>query len=80
TLRRATNRVRVNVELVAARDDSMIWADSYDRDLTDIFAIQSEIAQTIAHKLTAKLSPSEQKLIEQKPTENLAAYDLYLEG
>jgi TolB-like protein len=78
TLRRAANRVRVSVELVEARNDSMIWADSYDRELTDIFAIQSEIAQTIAGKLTATLSPSEQKLIEQKPTENLAAYDLYL--
>jgi TolB-like protein len=80
TVRRAANRVRVSIELVEARNDSTVWADSYDRDLTDIFAIQSEIAQTIAHKLTAKLSPSEQKLIEQKPTENLAAYDLYLKA
>jgi TolB-like protein/Tfp pilus assembly protein PilF len=80
TLRRAANRVRVSVELVEARNDSTIWADSYDRELTDIFAIQSEIAQTIAGKLTATLSPSEQKLIEQKPTENLAAYDLYLKA
>jgi len=80
TLRRAANRVRVSVELVEARSDSTVWADSYDRDLTDIFAIQSEIAQTIAHKLTAKLSPNEQKLIEQKPTENLDAYDLYLKA
>ena len=80
TVRRAANRVRVSVELVEARNDSTIWADSYDRDLTDIFAIQSEIAQTIAGKLTATLSPSEQKLIEQKPTENLAAYDVYLKG
>jgi len=80
TVRRVANRVRVSVELVEARNDSTTWADSYDRDLTDIFAIQSEIAQTIAGKLTATLSPSEQKLIEQKPTENLAAYDLYLKG
>jgi TolB-like protein/Flp pilus assembly protein TadD len=80
TVRRAANRVRVSVELVEARNDSTTWADSYDRDLTDIFAIQSEIAKTIAGKLTATLSPSEQKLIEQKPTENLAAYDLYLKG
>jgi TolB-like protein/Flp pilus assembly protein TadD len=80
TVRRAANRVRVSIELVEARNDSTIWADSYDRDLTDIFAIQSEIAQTIAHKLTATLSPSEQKLIEQKPTENLEAYDLYLKA
>ena len=80
TVRRAANRVRVSVELVEARNDSTTWADSYDRDLTDIFAIQSEIAKTIAGKLTATLSPGEQKLIEQKPTENLAAYDLYLKG
>src|SRR5258707_2563883 len=80
TVRLATHRVRVSVELVEAGNDSTIWADSYDRDLTDIFAIQSEIAQTIAGKLTATLSPSEQKLIEQKPTENLAAYDVYLKG
>jgi TolB-like protein/Tfp pilus assembly protein PilF len=80
TVRRAANRVRVSIELVEARNDSTIWADSYDRDLTDIFAIQSEIAQTIAHKLTATLSPGEQKLIQQKPTENLAAYDLYLKA
>jgi TolB-like protein/Tfp pilus assembly protein PilF len=80
TVRRAANRVRVSVDLVEARNDSTMWADSYDRDLTDIFAIQSEIAQTIAHKLTATLSPSEQKLIQQKPTENLAAYDLYLKA
>jgi TolB-like protein len=80
TVRRAANRVRVSVELVEALNDNTIWAGSYDRDLTDIFAIQSEIAQTIASKLTATLSLSEQKLIEQKPTENLAAYDLYLKA
>jgi len=80
TVRRAANRVRVSVELVEAFNDNTIWADSYDRDLTDIFAIQSEIAQTIASKLTATLSLSEQKLIEQKPTDNLAAYDLYLKA
>jgi TolB-like protein/Tfp pilus assembly protein PilF len=80
TVRRAANRVRVSVELVEALNDDTIWADSYDRDLTDIFAIQSEIAQTIASKLTATLSLSEQKLIEQKPTEDLAAYDLYLKA
>ena len=60
--------------------DDTIWADSYDRDLTDIFAIQSEVAQTIATKLTATLSPEEKKSIEAKPTEILEAYDLYLRG
>jgi TolB-like protein/Flp pilus assembly protein TadD len=80
TVRRATNRVRITIELVDARTDQTIWSESYDRDLTDIFAIQSEVAQTIASKLTATLSPEEKKRIEAKPTENLEAYDLYLRG
>jgi len=78
TIRRNANRVRVNTELIDARQDKTIWADSFDRDLTDIFAIQSEVAQTIATKLAATLSPEEKRNIENKPTENLAAYDLYL--
>jgi tetratricopeptide (TPR) repeat protein len=78
TVRRDGNRVRISTELIDASNDQTIWADSYDRDLTDIFAIQSEVAQTIASKLTATLSPEEKKRIEAKPTENLAAYDLYL--
>ena len=80
TVRRDANYVRVSTELVDARNDNTIWADSYDRDLTDIFAIQSEIAQTIARKLTATLSPEEKKRIEQRPTQNLEAYALYLRG
>ena len=78
TIRRDGNRVRISTELIDASNDKTIWADSYDRDLTDIFAIQSEVAQTIASKLTATLSPEEKKRIEAKPTENLEAYDLYL--
>jgi TolB-like protein len=78
TVRRERNHVRVSTELIDARNDSTVWADSYDRDLTDIFTIQSEVAQTIARKLTATLSAEEKKFIEQKPTDNLAAYDLYL--
>ena len=78
TVRRDGNHVRVSTELVDARKDTTIWADSYDRDLTDIFAIQSEVAQTIAAKLTARLSAEERRRIETKPTENLEAYDLYL--
>ncbi|HET9378690.1 MAG TPA: hypothetical protein VFO40_27210, partial [Chthoniobacterales bacterium] len=77
-VRRAGNRIRVSTELIDARNDSTVWADSYDRDLTDIFAIQSEVAQTIADKLTATLSPEERKSIDAKPTSNLTAYDLYL--
>lgn len=78
TVRRDGNHVRVSTELVDARSDNTIWADSYDRDLIDIFAIQSEIAQQVARKLTAALSPDEKNRIEAKPTDNLQAYDLYL--
>jgi serine/threonine protein kinase/tetratricopeptide (TPR) repeat protein len=78
TVRREGNHVRVTTELVDANNDSTVWADTYDRDLTDIFAIQSEVSQTIARKLAATLSPEEKKLIEAKPTENLEAYDLFL--
>ena len=80
TVRRDGNHVRVSTELVDARYDTTIWADSFDRDLTDIFEIQSEVAQAIASKLSATLSPIEKKTIEAKPTENLDAYDLYLRG
>ena len=80
TVRRAGNRVRVSTELIDARQDKTIWADSFDRDLTDIFAIQSEVAETIAYKLAATLSPEEKGHIEKKPTENLEAYDLYLQA
>jgi serine/threonine protein kinase len=80
TVRRAGNHVRVSTELVDARNDNTIWADSYDRDLTDIFTIQSEIAQMVASRLSARLSPEERKDIEEKPTTNLEAYDLYLQA
>jgi serine/threonine protein kinase/Flp pilus assembly protein TadD len=77
-VRRDGNHVRVSTELVDARNDSTIWADSYDRDLADIFAIQSEIAQSIVTKLDVRFSSEEKQEIQRKPTENLEAYDLYL--
>jgi len=80
TVRRDGNHVRVSTELVNARNDNTIWADSYDRDLTNIFAIQSEIAQTVASRLSAQLSPEERKDMEEKPTDNLEGYDLYLQA
>jgi Flp pilus assembly protein TadD len=80
TVRRDGNDVRISTELVDARNDNTIWADSYDRDLTDIFATQSEIAQQVASRLSAQLSPEERKSIEEKPTNNLEAYDLYLQA
>jgi len=78
TVRREGNRVRVSTQLIDARKDQTIWAESYDRDLTSIFAIQSDVAQAIATKLAATLSPTEKRSIEAKPTDNLDAYDLYL--
>ncbi len=80
TVRRDGNRVRVSAQLVDARSDNAVWADSYDRDLTDIFTIQSEVAQTIAGKLSAALSPEEKQRIEEKPTNNIEAYDMYLKA
>ncbi len=76
-VQRAANRVRVNAQLIDARTDANVWAQTYDRDLADVFAIQSEIAKAIAGQLQAKLSPNEKKAIEQPPTNDLAAFDLY---
>jgi tetratricopeptide (TPR) repeat protein len=77
SVQRSGNRVRVNAQLVDARNDAHLWAQTYDRDLADVFALQSEIAKAIADQLQAKLSPNEKKAIEQPPTTDLAAFDLY---
>src|SRR5512132_85506 len=77
SVQRSGKRVRVNAQLVDARNDAQLWAQTYDRDLADVFAIQSEIAKAIADQLQAKLSPNEKKAIEQPPTADLAAFDLY---
>ncbi len=77
SVQRSGNRVRVNAQLIDARNDAHLWALTYDRDLADVFAIQSEIAKAIADQLQAKLSPNEKKAIEQPPTTDLAAFDLY---
>jgi TolB-like protein len=77
SVQRARNRVRVNAQLIDARNDAHLWADHYDRELADIFAIQSEIAQQIAQQLRAKLSPQEKAAIGEKPTVDLEAYELY---
>src|SRR5207237_3724813 len=63
--------------LIDARSDAHLWSLTYDRDLADVFAIQSEIAKAIADQLQAKLSPNEKKAVEQSPTTDLAAFDLY---
>src|SRR5213595_581144 len=77
SVQRAANKIRVNAQLIDARNDAHLWAQTYDRDLADVFAIQSEIAKAIADQLQAKLSPNEKKAIEQPPTIDLAAFDLY---
>lgn len=77
SVQREGGKVRVHVQLIDARNDSHLWAQTYDRDLADVFAIQSEIAQAIAGQLQARLSPTEKAAIEQQPTSDLAAFDLY---
>jgi TolB-like protein/Tfp pilus assembly protein PilF len=80
SVRRIGNRVRVNVQLINVVNDQHIWAEDYDRELTDVFDIQSDLAQKIAGELRAKLSPSEKEQIERKPTQNTEAYLAFLEG
>jgi TolB-like protein/class 3 adenylate cyclase/Tfp pilus assembly protein PilF len=77
SVQKVANRVRVNAQLIDARNDAHLWAQTYDRDLADVFAIQSEIAKAIADQLQAKLSPNEKAAIEQQPTTDLVAFDLY---
>ena len=80
SVQRAGNKVHVTGQLIRAATDEHVWAQNYTRDLNDIFAIQAEIAQAIATELKAALSPQEKTLLEHRPTENLAAYDLYLKA
>src|SRR5438445_2336428 len=80
SVRRAGNRVRVNVQLINANNDEHIWAEDYDRDLTDVFAIQTDLAQKIASALQAKLSQSEKARIDRMPTQNPDAYLLFIQA
>jgi len=80
SVRREGNRVRVNVQLINADTDEHIWAEDYDRELTDVFAIQTDLAQKIANELRAKLSPSEKAQMEHKPTDNGEAYLAFLQA
>jgi TolB-like protein/Tfp pilus assembly protein PilF len=80
SVRRVGNRVRVNVQLIDTTNDEHMWAEDYDRDLTDVFAIQTDLAQKIASELRAKLSPSEKAQIESKPTENGEAYLAFVQA
>jgi TolB-like protein/tetratricopeptide (TPR) repeat protein len=80
SVQRTADKVRVNVQLIKGATDTHLWADTFDRELTDIFAVESEIARTIAETLQAKLTGSEQHAIAARPTENTEAYQLYLKG
>jgi len=80
SVQKANDEVRVNVQLINALTDAHLWADTYDRKLTDIFAVESEIAKTVADVLQAKLTGSEQHVIAARPTDNTEAHQLYLKG
>ena len=80
SVQRARDRLRINAELIDARTDAHIWAETYDRTAADLFAIQSELAQSIVTQLKAKLSPQQKAEIEERPTQNLDAFELYLQA
>jgi len=80
SVRRSGNKVRINVQLIDAESDQHIWASDYDRDVTDVFAIQTDLAKEIASALQAKLSPAEQSQMERKPTDNGEAYLAFVQA
>src|SRR5204862_279668 len=80
TVQKAADQVRVNVQLINAQNDSHLWADKFDRKLTDIFAVESEIAAKIADALQARLTAPERNAIAAQPTQNTEAHQLYLKG
>jgi tetratricopeptide (TPR) repeat protein len=80
SVQRAGDRLRINAQLIDARTDAHIWAETYDRTAADLFAIQSELAESIVAQLKAKLSPKQKAEIEERPTQDLVAFDLYLQA
>ena len=80
SVQKSGDSVRVNVQLIKAANDSHLWADTFDRKLTDIFSVESEVAKAIADQLRAKLTGQEEQVIAAKPTDNPEAYDAYLRG
>jgi TolB-like protein/Tfp pilus assembly protein PilF len=80
SVQKSGDAVRVNVQLIKAANDSHLWADNFDRKLTDIFSVESEVAKAIADQLRAKLTGQEEQVIAAKPTDNVEAYDSYLRG
>jgi TolB-like protein len=80
SVQKSRDSVRVNVQLIKAANDSHLWADTFDRKLTDVFSVESEVAKAIADQLQAKLTGQEEQMIAAKPTDNPEAYDAYLRG
>src|SRR5215469_10871618 len=80
SVQKSGNAVRVNVQLIKAANDSHLWADTFDRNLTDIFSVESEVAKAVADQLRAKLTGEEEQIITAKPTDNTEAHDAYLRG
>ncbi|MBA2744193.1 MAG: hypothetical protein H0U43_07810 [Chthoniobacterales bacterium] len=80
SVQKSGDAVRVNVQLIKAANDSHLWAETFDRKLTDIFSVESEVARSIAEQLQARLTGHEEQIIAARPTENLEAYDAYLRG
>jgi len=80
SVQRAGDRLRINAQLIDARTDAHVWAETYDRTAADLFAIQSELAESIVAQLKAKLSPKQKAEIEERPTQDLVAFDLYLQA
>ena len=80
SVQRARDRIRINAKLIDARSDTQVWAETYDRTAADLFAVQSELAQSIVTQLKAKLSPQQKAEIEERPTQDLDAFELYLQA
>jgi len=80
TVQRSGDRVRVSAQLIDARSDAHLWGEKYERDIADVFAIENELAEQIVSQLKSRLSPKEKAAIEERPTADLAAYDLYVRG
>lgn len=80
SVRRQGNKVRIVAQLIDARNDNHLWSETYDQEIDEIFEVQSKVAQEIAMALKKELSPKDQEMIHKKPTENVVAYDLYLQG
>ena len=80
SVQKPSDQVRVNVQLIHAPTDTHLWADTYDRKLTDVFAVESEIAKTVAERLQAKLTGTAEHVLASRPTENPEAHQLYLKG